>query len=249
MGAQSSALLGADSVPVAHLKAWAPFLRWAGPAAPQLSQALQGVQGQRVPVASLSGLLRLSDAQVAAWSSQGSAEVVSVIPRTGVSSEDLLISLQMLFEDCVASAPESAASAPELEGVPGELIEKLQEALDGMVENGGPEKATEVVEAAQLQRALQQSGIPLISWAALLTQLAREIDEKGMGGAAAGDAAGAAPAAAAPSASAAAAAAPRKPASASSKGRSAGAGSSGGMMGGGLDLSISGFAIKPPGKK
>jgi ribosomal protein L12E/L44/L45/RPP1/RPP2 len=263
------------------VRAWAPFLQWAGPHAQQLAQALQRLPeqpaqqqgpsldgGPRVLVDSLaSEVLHLSPDVAAALRQsftpeRAGAEVVALIPRTGVSTEDLLITLNMLVEDDTVGPPggvrESDAGADEpaggfahLHGVPLALVEKLQEGLDALVESVGPEGEDGVVDAAALTRVLAQT-IPLLSWASLLTKLAREVELKEMGGNVASSSSSSSAAAAAPAAAAAASAAPaaaaRKPAaSGGSKGGSNGGGGSGFGGGGGLDLSISGFSIKPPG--
>jgi hypothetical protein len=103
------------------------------------------------------------------------------------------------------------------------------------------------IDGKQLQAALQRT-LPLMQWAGLMTKLAQAVIEQGMGGDSASAAAPAAAAAAAPAptraAAAASSSAPSRKASSSASSSSA-ASSSGGF---GLDLSISGFSIKPPKK-
>jgi hypothetical protein len=241
MGQQLS-LFGADAqgtVSTIHVKAWYPYVQWAGNSSAALSQTLHSlpISNPRIPVSQLASTLRIHESLVVSWQQNGPREVLTPILRTGVSGEDLLITLNMCLEQAVESTPDG--SPVILEGLSQDVIEKLQEALDQLVEQRGPEGESETVDGVQLQRALEQT-VPLIAWAALLTRLAKEIEAQGMGGNSAAVAqpsvSNATPATASSSSSSSAAA--------PSKSKGASASNSGGF---GLDLSISGFSIKPPG--
>ena len=203
----------------------------------------------------LAGVLGLAPAQcgplLAAWERLGPAEVLAPVLRTGVSTADFLIVLNILVEDEVSNAEDNAAAM--LEGVSVLSLEKVQEALDQIVEARGPQGESEVVPLAGLTQAL--ASVPLMAWAALADRMARAIQEQEMGAAAEAapqpPAASAAAASAAPAAAAAASSASAASSSSSSSVKKPAAKSSGmggGGMGGGLDLSISGFSIKPPSK-
>ena len=232
-------------------QAWIPYLQWSGSAAPQLSQSLSALNPAAVPSLTADQLAShvaspgaTPAALLQSWQTHGPREVLAPLLRTGVSTQDLLIVLNFLFE----AATEQAATAEtaELEGVPGSIIERLQEGLDQLVEAGGPEGESKVVDADALARAMQQAGIPLVAWAGLVERLVagvREQELEGEGVAGAGSATAAPSAAAASSASASSSAGAKKP-SGMSGGAAAGFGA-----GGGLDLSISGFSIKPPSKQ
>jgi hypothetical protein len=234
-------------------QAWAPYLKWAGEgAAPQLVAGLQSLgkaKASSVTSEQLVSALGLTPAQcgpmLAGWERLGPAEVLAPILRSGVSTADFLIVLNILVEEEVSNAEDPATA--QLEGVGVLALEKVQEALDQIVEARGPQGENEVVPLEALTQAL--ASVPLVAWAALSDRMVRAIQEQEMGGAgstqpaAAAAAASAAPAAAASSASAASSSsAAKKPAAKSSSS------GMGGGMGGGLDLSISGFSIKPPGK-
>lgn len=238
-------------------QAWSPYLQWAGQAAPQIARSLTALNPASTPsltadqLASALALGATQSAVLESWQKGASREVLAPLLRTGVSTQDLLIVLNFLFEAAIEGAEQ--AETAELEGVPSASIERLQEGLDQLVEAGGPEGESKVVDAGALTNALQQANIPLVAWPALverLTQGVREQElegEQGAAGQAAGSAA-AAPAAASSSSSAGASSAgPKK---ATGKSGSSTSGSAAGFGGaGGLDLSISGFSIKPPSKQ
>lgn len=230
-------------------QAWSPYLQWAGTSTAQLSQALRKLAASPAQLSAnqLGATLGLASSVaaqlVSAWERDGARECIAPVLRTGVSSEDLLITLNMLLEDAATAAPDG--SAPSLEGISGAQLEKFQEALDQIVEERGPEGEGVPIDGKQLQAALQRT-LPLLQWAGLMTKLAQAVVEQGMGGDSASAAAPAAAAAAPARASAAASSsAPSRKAASSS---SSSAASSSGGFGGGLDLSISGFSIKPPKK-
>jgi len=225
-------------------QAWSPYLQWAGASSPQLSQALRHLAASPAQL-SASGLavaLGLSPSSssdlLSAWERDGSGECIAPVLRTGVSSEDLLITLNMLLED-----------AATIEGIEPARLEHFQEAIDQIVEERGPEGEGVPIDGKQLQAALQRT-LPLLQWAALMTKLATAVVEQGMGGDSASAAApAAAAAAAAPAPTRAAAASSSAPSrKAASSASSSSASSSSGGFGGGLDLSISGTSIKPPKK-
>lgn len=240
-------------------QAWSPYLQWAGQSAPQIARSLATLNLASTPSLTadqLASQLALGATQLAlleSWQKHGAREVLAPLLRTGVSTQDLLIVLNFLFEAAIESAEQ--ADSAELEGVPSACIERLQEGLDQLVEAGGPEGESKVVDADALTKAMQQANIPLIAWAALMERLTtgvkeQELEGEGATGQASGSAAAAAPSAA-PSSSSSASAASAAPKKAGGKSSSSGAsGSAAGFGGaGGLDLSISGFSIKPPSKQ
>lgn len=253
--ATSSNALGVDAqglISTYHAKAWIPYLRWSGDAAPQIIAGLQSLSSSSSPAGikpeQLASSLGLTAAQcallLAAWERAGPAEVVAPIIRTGVSTSDFLIVLNILVED----ENSTAAGPAMLEGVSTLTLEKVQESLDQTIEARGPEGENEAITPKILSECLGR-GVPLMAWAALIERLVKGVAEQEMGGengiaAAATHVPGAANAVAASSSSSSSAVA----ASSSSSAKKPAAAKSSGGMGGGLDLSISGFSIKPPSK-
>lgn len=260
---QSLSQLGADAsgtVSARHLQAWTPYVSIGGALAPALSKAFSSLvpasrslgASERVSLAAFleaAGVSLESSAASqlgAALERSGPSAAVSPILATGVSSEDLLITLNVLVEDASASdGGDAGDEAPgSVAGVEPSRLQNLQEALDQLVERTGPEGEGRRIQEAELTSVLGQT-LPLLQWAALSARLSVAIGEQGMADDGTNHSA-AAPAASASSSSAPAAAAASSTSRSAAGKKSSAASSSSGGFGGGLDLSISGFSIKPP---
>ena len=164
--------------------------------------------------------------------SADSSSSLQPILSTGVSAEDLLITLNMLIDDIAAGENNDATG---LAGILPEHLESIQESLDQLVESLGPSAEGKPITQQQLTQVFAKLNTAQLN--PLAKRLATAIQQAGMQGEPS------------PSPSALAAASTSntstRPSGTAGK-KSSSSSSSSSIGGGGLDLSISGFSIKPP---